>query len=199
MRGFISSKKDRRLFLLALPGLLGACASNQFMAASPVPNGMTLAKSRIYVYSFMDVRDSEFGPTMLAEIDSQLVAELAKASVTARVLRFKDSEAGKYYSTTNSGMSVPTGQTIVGNLANEKSLAANYRLVIFPSDMRIVGAWKYYQVRWELFDVTTNKQVWLATSQGKHLTFVKNDEDPQARAKTIVDGFIGELRKYRLL
>lgn len=199
MREFILSKKDRRLFLLALPGLLGACASNQFTASAPAANGITLAKSRLYVYSFMDVRDSEFGPMMLAEIDRQLVAELAKASVTARVLRFKDSEAGKYYSTTNSGMSVPTGQTISGNLANEKSLATNYRLVIFPSDMKITGAWMHYQVRWELFDAATNKRVWVATSHGKHMNFAKNDEDPQARAKGIVDGFVGELRKSRLL
>lgn len=189
----------RTLLLASLASLVSACATNQFSPAVPVTDGMTLSNSNLYVYSFLDIRDAEFGPTMLAEIDTQLVRELAKATVTAKVLRFKKSKVGEYYGTTNGGLSVPVAQTIQSNAEEERALGADYRLIIFPSQMTRSGSWKLYDIRWELIDIKTSKRVWVTTSHGKHLNLWKNDEDPQARAKTIVDGVMAEFQKSNLI
>jgi hypothetical protein len=189
----------RRSFLIALTSLVSACATNQFSSTAPLGEDVSLKNSRLYVYSFLDLRDAELGANMLAEIDAQLIREFAKAGVTVKVLRFKNSEVGRYYATTNGGMSVPIGQTISSNSQEEQSLGAEYRLVIFPSKMTLSGAWRFYDVRWELMDVKTNKRLWTTTSQGKHLNMWKNDEDPQARANTIVNGIMAELQKSKLL
>ena len=193
------SIKSRRALLVGLVSLLSACATNQFSSTAPVVDGVALKNSRLFVYSFLDLRDAEFGPGMLAEFDAQLIRELAKAMVTAKVLRFKNSEVGQYYATTNGGMSIPIGQTIGGNVREEQSLGADYRLIIFPSKMTLSGAWKFYDVRWDLIDIKTGKRIWTTTSQGKHLNMWRNDEDPQARAKTIVDGIVAEFQKSKLL
>ncbi len=189
----------RRGLLIAGALAASGCASNQFSGTRTVAAGSTLANARLQVYSFLDLRDVEFGPNMLGEVDRQLADALAQSSVAVQILRFKNSEPGKYFSSTNSGVRVPVRETIESNSAAERSFAATHRLIIFPSKMTLSGAWKFYDVRWELLEAGTGKLLWTTTSQGKHLNAWKNDEDPQARAKTIVDGVIAELRSSKLL
>jgi hypothetical protein len=179
--------------------VLAACATNEFSQTRSLVNGLSLKNSKIIAYSFLDVRDAEFGPSMLNEFDRQLADELLKSGITLSILRFKDSALGQQYSFTNSGMQIPVRDTIVANLANERSMGADYRLIIFPSQMTLRGAWKFYDVRWDLLDVRTGKRVWSTTSRGRHLTAWKSDELPEARAKTMVDGIVEELRKSNLL
>ncbi len=189
----------RRALVFALALALGGCASNSFAPSARADAGASLRGKKVFIYSFLDLRDAEFGPTMLAEIDAQLTAALGKSGAAARVLRFKDSDVGRSFAATSGGMTVPIGQTILSNGTEERGFGTDYRLVIFPSKMTLSGAWKYYDIRWEVFDAASGRRVWLGTSQGRHLTMWKNDEDPAARAKTIVDGAVAELGKSGLL
>lgn len=189
----------RRVAIIAMAATLVGCATNEFKTVASPTNGPSIRSSKVYAYSFLDLRDSELGSTMLSQIDSQLTQSLASASVSLKVLRFKDSDIGRSYATTNSGMSVPVRQTIESNISEEKAYGAEYRLVIFPSKITLSGAWKFYDIRWDLIDVKTGNRVWSSSSQGKHLTMWKNDEDPEGRAKVIVDGVIAEFKKSGLI
>jgi hypothetical protein len=165
------------------------------ISTAPIAEGTSLKGAKLFSYSFLDVRDTEFGPSMLSEIDKQLAAELGKSNIVMKTLRFKDSEPAKFFVSTNAGMTVPVKQVLDSNAPEEVKFGADYRLVIFPSKMTLSGAWKFYDIRWDVFDVKTGKRVWGSISQGKHLTMWKADEDPQGRAKTIIDAVVGEMRK----
>ncbi|MEP6875213.1 MAG: hypothetical protein ABI887_12685 [Burkholderiales bacterium] len=189
----------RRMTIAASILALTGCATNQFSQTQTRVEGSSLRNTSVYVYSFLDIRDVEFGPQMLGAFDRQFIKALAGSQVKASVLHFKDSDPGKYYSATNASMQIPVRETIVSNVPNERQAGADYRLVIFPSKMTLSGAWKFYDVRWDLVNVKNGQTVWTTSSQGKHLNAWKNDEDPEARAKTIVDGIVAEMRKSSLL
>ena len=190
---------SRRVILLGLSAAIAGCATNQFTTVAPATEGLSIRNTKVFAYSFLDLRDAELGPSMLTAIDKQLTQALAKSGVTLAVLRFKDSDVGHSFSATSGGMAVPVRQTIDSNAKGEQALGADYRLIVFPSKMTLSGAWKFYDIRWELIDVKTGKRVWSSVSQGKHLTMWKNDEDPEGRAKTIVDGAVGEMKKGGLI
>jgi hypothetical protein len=189
----------RTFTLLACLAIVSACATNQFSGTKSLAEGVTLKNSRLYVYSFLDIRDTQFGPNLLTEFDAQLTRELSSAAVTAKVLRFKESETGRYATISNSQMTVPIKDTIKNNAENERALGADFRLIIFPSQMTLSGAWTIYDVRWDLYETKTGKLVWATTSHGKHMNAWKRDEEPQSRAKTIVDGIMAELKNSNLI
>ena len=190
---------SRFAILAALTMLLLGCVANEFKTVTPAANGLSIRGAKVFAYSFLDLRDAELGPSMLNEIDKQLGQALAGAGVAMKTLRFKDSEVGRNFSTVSGGMSVPVRQTIDSNAKEEQAYDTQYRLVIFPSKITLSGAWKFYDIRWDLVEVKTGKLVWASTSQGKHLTMWKNDEDPDSRAKVIVDGAIAEMKHSGLI
>ncbi len=190
---------SRRALLIGAVIAMAGCATNQFSGTRNVSPGASLSGARLQIYSFLDIRDVEFGPNMLAEVDRQLATALESASVTVQNLRFKSSDPGKYFSSTNSGMRIPVRETIESNLAAETSFSATHRLIVFPSKMTLSGLWKFYDVTWELYESKSGKLVWATTSHGKHMNAWKNDEDPEVRAKTIVDGILNEFRSSKLL
>jgi hypothetical protein len=190
---------SRRLFIAATASAMAGCATNSFTSVSPAPAGLSLRNTKVYAYSFLDLRDPEFGPSMLDELDRQLTAAFEASAVTLKVLRFRDSEIGRSYALTNGGMAVPIRQTIESNAYREKALGNDYRIVIFPRRIAPAGAWKNYEIRWDLIDVRTDRVVWSSISEGRHLTLWKADEEPHERAKVIVDSVIKEMKKGELI
>jgi hypothetical protein len=139
--------------------ILAACATNQFSETRTVTSGENLKNTQIYIYSFLDARENEFGQNLLSEFDEQFIGELEKSNVKGKILRFKDSDVGRYYSMTNTGMQIPVGQVVASNLSNEREFDTKYRLVIFPSKMTISGAWRFYDVQWDLIESQTGKRI----------------------------------------
>jgi hypothetical protein len=115
------------------------------------------------------------------------------------VLRFKETELGRYFQTSNTGMQIPVRRTIEGSGALELAYGAQFRLIVFPSRMTLNGAWRHYDVSWEIFDTKTGKRVWSTVSNGKHTNAWRDDEDPQQRAKTVVDGLVAALKSSGLI
>lgn len=179
--------------LLLIATLLSACASNSFKYANPAPAGVSLKNSKVYAYSFLDIRDSDLGADMVKEIGTQLVLAMKKEGVTLEFLPFKESVVGHAFSSSGGSMTIPLRQTIANNRQKETAFAPQYRLVIFPSQMRVSGAWKFYDIRWDLSRASDGELLWQNTSQGKHMTLWTNDESPESRAKeyveTIIEGF----------
>ena len=189
----------KHLLAAAWVVVLSACAANEFVQTKTHVDSLSIRNSKLFIYSFLDVRTGELGPSLLDEFDRQLTQQLSKSGVTVAILRFKDSEPGKQYSFTSSGMQIPVRDTIVQNASNERAMGSDFRLIIFPSQMTVSGAWRFYNVRWDLVETRTGKLVWSTSSRGKHMNAWKNDEDPETRAKTIVDGIVEEMRKSNLL
>ncbi|HIV71030.1 MAG TPA: hypothetical protein H9903_08880 [Candidatus Aquabacterium excrementipullorum] len=189
---------SRRLLITAAAASLAGCATNSFRTMKPAAAGLSLKNTKVYAYSFLDLRDHEFGASMLGEIDRQLVEVLGQSGVTLKVLRFRESDIGRSFTMTSGGMYVPVRQTVESNAGPEKAFGTTYRLTIFPQKITLTGAWKHYEIRWDLFDVRTGQMVWSSLSEGKHLTLWKNDEQPQERAKTIVDSAVAEMKQSGL-
>lgn len=188
-----------KLCLVSIMAMLAGCVINNFDVAQPVASGVTLKSENLYIYSFLDLRASAFGPTTLEEFNKQLLQQLNASSVTAKVLNFKDSDVGHSYIATNSGMYIPIGQTIKDNLQDEKTFGARYRLVIFPTEVDFRGAWKFFDLRWVLYDTQTNKVVWETISHGKKNDFWSTNEDPQNRGGILAKGIMDALRKSNLI
>lgn len=187
------------LYVMALAIFTAGCATTEFVTSTLPAGELSIRQAKVYAYSFLDLRDVDLGPRMPAQVNSQLVKALGNENVSLQAIQFKNTDVGRSFSTINRGMTVPVRQTIESNATAEDSFGADYRLVIFPSSIVLSGAWKFYDIRWELTDIETGNRVWSSVSKGKHLTFWKNDEDPEGRAKVIVDGAVSELKRAGLI
>ena len=178
--------------------LIQSCASNKFVKTKMYEDGVSLVGKSVYVYSMLDIRDSEFGENMLNAFDTQLVDGLYTKGVKAKVLRFTDSVAGMSFTMSNSA-ELPLESLVTKNKDDENAFEAGYRLLIIPSQMTLQGAWKFYDLSWILVDVKTNKVVWRAVSEGQHLTGMYNDENPDGRATTMLKGLFLQLQHNKLI
>lgn len=190
------AKINRRTFLVGTAIAATGCTTQPFSKTYLAQPGTHLGRKRVQIYSFLDIRERELGPQLLVEIDQQLAKAFQAASVTTQNLRFKDSDPGKYISSTNMGMQIPVREAVQNHLPFEFGFSAGYRLVIFPSQVIVADAWKYYDIKWDLYDAKTGKLVWRTTS---HNDGPNDDENPQARAQALVDGVMNELRASQLL
>lgn len=195
---------SRMLLIFSLGALLPACASHAMISTKSTANLPPLANTTLYAYELLDLREVEFGPSMLNALDRQLQAALATHGIAVKILRFKDTQQGQYHAgldrgNMDGGTLVPVKEIIERNMAEEQAQGTEYRLVVFPSSMILQGAWKFYDIRWEVFSVKHGRPVWRSTYQGKHPTMWSNDENPEGRAKIIVDAVIEEMTRSGLL
>jgi hypothetical protein len=173
----------------------------------------TLRGSSIFVYSFLDVRERQFGPKVLDQVDQQLIVRLRYSGIQAKILRFHDSNPGKYFMAspgTSSGSflygysrssvdHVPIGEVVYSNLAAEREAGARYRMLILPSDYQSVGAWQYYTIRWIIQDIDSFQTVWSYEYSGRHLMLWKPDENAAKRGKKFIDNALTALTATGLL
>ena len=188
---------------LAMAGLLllGGCglSSNNFVKSGPPEAGTTIRNDKVYVYSFLDLREGMFGATMLAAVNQQITDKLAAAGVKAKVLSFKATDTGRYFPVTQASADIPVDKVIAANSHDEADFGARYRLIVFPLATETQGAWVIYDLRWELVDVRSGQDVWIVKSHGSHMVMLQADEQPESRAAEVVDDFIAQLRKYGLV
>ena len=161
------------------------------VAAHPALNG-----AFVYVYSFLDIREAQLGRPCLDLVNRDLVAALKASRVDAKVLNFKDSPTSSTFALYgNAGTVLPLKQVVAENAADERATGARYRLVVFPSNFEVMGAGQYWDIRWSLIDIATNRVVWTATIGGNRVIWWRTTEGAEPRAKGIVDKFMDELRK----
>ena len=163
----------------------------------------SLSGSTIYIYSFLDVRDQEFSVPLLEEIDRQLSVALKSADVDSKLLRFKDSTVGfgftqskniPIYGRYSSSELIPVEQTLASNQDDERSVGAKYRLIEFPANFEVSGAWRFYSIRWILIDCANGKSVLDYIYKGRNMIWLINGERAGSRAKSIVDGVVSAMR-----
>ncbi|MEG3148247.1 hypothetical protein U1769_00005 [Sphingomonas sp. ZT3P38] len=159
-----------------------------------------LSGSFVYVYSFLDVRQNEYTPKVLDQFDDDLTTRLNAAGISSKILRYTESAKGKdefVAAKTQVGddsRAVPVAETIGGNLADERTTKARFRLIVFPANFTLSGAWRFYDIRFILMDTATNKRLLEYTYSGKHLVMMRDSENAQARSRKILDAAFAELR-----
>ncbi|MBB6342983.1 hypothetical protein HNP49_003171 [Pseudomonas fluvialis] len=189
----------KTLVILIMSLVISACSTSHFAVKPSDAEGVSLKGTELYVYSFLDVRESFFGPNLLLEFSKQLSSNLNNLGVSTKISSFKETEVGKYYINTNADTVIPAQQAIAKNESIEKLYDTENRLIIFPSKMTINQAVISYEIRWELVDAKTGKIIWSTMSEGLHMNAWVPDEDPQPRAKKIVDAIITEMQRNRMI
>ncbi|AYV47153.1 hypothetical protein CFHF_01365 [Caulobacter flavus] len=178
---------------------LSGCATNTFAPTTTLGAVEALNGTSIYVYSFLDIRDAEFGGRMLDELDRRIVADFGAFDVNASVMRFRSSRAGMLYAGGSYSGSVPVDAVVAGNTRAERQIGARYRLIIFPSDFRVLSAAQGYQIRWSLEEVATGRTVWTTVSNGSRTVWMSQEEDAAGRAGTITEGLMANMKQAGLL
>lgn len=150
----------------------------------------------LYIYSFLDVRQTNLGPKYLAEFERQLGDALEKRRVRSRQLWFSRSEMGRHtammesvssvYPRRNSSLVVPVKGTVEENVQDEVAFGARYRMILFPKQI----ADQNYTVHVDIYDVATGRLVWYATMQGRNFNWVVGDEVPEQRASLAVQSLM---------
>jgi len=198
------ARPSRRLITMLL--LSVACAGAQGCAFAPSFSGTTVSSgiepaslSRLYVYSFLDLRGDELGSSMMNEISRQLAAELQTRGITTEQHWFKNDPIAAEFARVRGTERIPVREVIAGNQEAERRFGSDYRLIIFPSNTVESGAWYYYDFRWAIEDTRTQRAVWSTTSRGKHMNWVSSNENAGARARLIVNGLISEMTRSGLL
>lgn len=157
----------------------------------------------IYIYSFLDFRKAEYTRKVLDTINNDLTGRLKALNITSKILEFRDTPQGEFYSDSfaagHSSTALPVRSVIIGNAESEAASGATLRLVIFPARYELVGAWRYYDIRWLLFVVGNNEPFFDYTYSGKHLVMWSNGENADARSKKILDAVFDELKERRLI
>ncbi len=166
-------------------------------SADPLP--AKLSGSFLYVYSFLDVRQSEYTPKVLDQFDADLTARLNGFAVTNKILRYTESAKGKdefFAAKTREGedsRSIPVSETIARNIEDERASKARFRLIVFPANFTLSGSWRFYDIRFILMDAATNKRLLEYTYSGQHLVMLRDSENAAARSKKILDAAFAEL------
>lgn len=192
---------SRVFALMAALLLLAGCtiSRNEIVQSGTPEASVDLRSGAVYVYSFLDLREGLFGPTMLAVVNRQIVDKLSIAGVRATVLPFKQSAIGRYYPVTRASAEIPINQVIAANARDEAALSARYRLIIFPQSTETQGAWFVYDIRWDLIDIKANRTVWTAKTHGSRLIMWTADEEPEGRAATIADSLLNAMKSAKIL
>ncbi|HET6231099.1 MAG TPA: hypothetical protein VFE05_13580 [Longimicrobiaceae bacterium] len=190
----------RAAISLSLTLAAGGCAmAPKFVGTTSLAGSPPVSVPSVYVYSFLDLRAADLGPRMIGGVEQQLASALRSHGVESEQHRFSEDPISAEFARVHGTERIPVREVIARNAADEGRFAAPYRLIIFPMQTTQSGSWYYYDFRWTLQDAKTQRVVWSTTSRGRHLNWMRSDENSTKRAQVIVDGVIGEMVSSGLL
>lgn len=177
---------------------LSACASLNY-SSTENPTHVTLVGSQVYVYSFLDIRNSEFGTRMVRAANEQIVEGLGARGVQSEFITYHQTEAGMATTSEGGSMVIPIDQIVASRRAYEQQIGADFRLLVIPSQMLVNSAAHDFEVRWVLVDTSDNRTVWQSTLRGSRTVWVGgNDSDPENRARRFVEGLFVQMQQRGL-
>lgn len=168
--------------------------------APPAVEKDKLKGNFVYIYSFLDVREDGYTAKVIDQFDADLLARLDTVSSDGKILRFKESKVSRSDEFFAGGSvhgsesrSIPVMQTIASNLQDEVASNARYRLIIFPSNYIVSGAWRHYEIRFVLMDTITDRRMMSYNYSGRHMVLFSNSENAASRSKKIIDALFEQL------
>ncbi|MCK4118389.1 energy transducer TonB [Ralstonia nicotianae] len=202
---FPGLRSTKMLAIFVASCMLAACAIKPSVQVSNASQS-DLQLEKLYIYSFLDVRQNNLGSNYLTMFEMLLAEELTKRNVNSKQLWFNRSQTalhtamidsvtlGSPYGR-NSTTQVPVKRTIAENRANETSFGARYRMTLFPKNISNNA----YAIYIDIEDAMTGKLVWYATMNGHNFNWVIADEVPEQRARLSVQSIIEALDGSHLL
>lgn len=197
----------RSLALFAFIWLVGCSTTPKFSDSKLA--GAPVRVDNLYIYSFLDVRQKNYGAEFLRLVRLELDAALTSANIKHVQLWSQDSELSGAALTTNRTIDVfrgasestyvPVKELVSSNLAQEQQFGAEYRLLIFPSQTNTTGTGYEYTIRWVLMDAKDQRTVWSTTSRLETFVLISANENAEGRAKGFVNGLIAEWRRLGLV
>ena len=198
-----------RYALLAFTAIVVACAGGctfTRVESTPAPSvssdGPARIGSRVYVYSFIDLRVAELGPDFMQAFERLLAQQLREAGVESRQLWYGKTplksvlERGASTGSTR----VPLPEVVAANREREAEFGARYRLVVIPSEISRAGAAVTVRTRWDLYDPKTNRSVWTGRADTIQTFWGANvNEGAEERAQKLVTGMVAEMKRVGLL
>jgi hypothetical protein len=175
-----------RLFILMiLMGTQGCGYSLEFMTTPP---RQSIKLSRVYVYSFLDVRAPDLGRGMMRQIRHELALGLENRGVANEQHWFREDPLADDFAGWRSTTTIPVRQVIERNAEAEHRFGAEYRLIAKPVDTQIAGTTSNYIFTWVLEDTRTNEVVWATTAIAEHRDVIGIlDEELDGRGRKLVD------------
>jgi hypothetical protein len=178
---------------------LAGCATSTHVDDKTASSTARLRGQRVYIYSFLDLRQQALGPKLVAAVHEQLVSRFTAAGAVTKLTEFRGTEVGQSFASTNQAAAVPVKATVDQNLGREKEFNPRYRFFVFPRSVSVQGTGNFFVVDWRMVDVTDDKEVWYMESRGSHMKMFLGDEFPTDRAKELVDGLFKEFGAKGLL
>jgi hypothetical protein len=204
MAGYPCSILLRLWFVILVFGLSG-CATTTFRKPPPPYSGADPFQ-KVYIYSFVDIREKEIGTNFMAELERQFGEALTQHGVASEQLWFMKSPHASVFSLgqTPTGFQkgttkVPVVEVIVANQKVERAYEPSHRMIIFPASITTGGNGPTYDFRWDIMDVKSGHLDWTATSSTSVTNWAKADESPVERAQLMVKGIIDEMKKAGVL
>lgn len=195
----------RKFWFLILILCLSGCATTSFRKP-PSPYSGANAFEKVYVYSFVDIREKEIGANFMVELERTFGDALTKHGVTIEQLWFMKSPYASEYSLqqTSTGFQkgttrVPVVEVITANQKAESAFGPSHRMIIFPASFTAIDGGPAYDFRWDIYDVKSGNLDWTATSTTSVTNWAKADENPVERAQMMVKGIIDEMKKAGVL
>jgi len=185
----------KRFFILLVMVLSGCAAKPDFNTLVKLEKKIEL--ENLYIYSFLDFREKTIGSDVISDIKKQFDLQFEQRNVQVNQLWYKETSLLTNSSISEEGgeANIPVGQIVNANLLNEQKMDAKYRLIAFPSYVRHGNSNVGYQVRWSLFDATTNERLWTASSWTNNMNWFSRNEMSETRAKVLVQGLMEQLEK----
>lgn len=163
----------------------------------PVPPE-TIRDKPIYTYSFLDLREAEYTRKVLEKINTGLADRLDAVNAGGPILEYRKTPQGEFLldgmAIGSSSTAVPVREVIDGNKQAEATAGTKLRLVIFPMRYDVVGARRWYDIRWMLFEIGSQRPFWNYTYSGSHVVMWSNKENADARAKKILDAVFDDMK-----
>lgn len=186
-----------RVVLLPLLMAVNGCSAYTTSFSGTTRPGTPITLTRLYVYSFLDIRSEALGPQMMHEITRQLGERLESRGVATEQHRFQDDSLAASFTGGENSAVIPISRVVAGNAAAELGFGADYRLLAFPAWMELEyidnKPWYIYTFRWTLEDARTGQVVWSTTSNSAHHKVQDRDKDAVGRAGEIVNRLIREM------
>lgn len=169
----------------------------QTVVATPVPPlqaTLNISKAKVYVYNFLDIRETYFQKKVLNEFEKQLIAWLTprvqaltiiRSNNTPYVEKRDDSDWQADLSAERMVDRVPVARILASNNQAEEEFGADHQLIIFPASFEVSGVWRFYTIRFALIR-KSDKRVWQYIYSGSHMVMLNESERSKSRAQKIL-------------
>jgi hypothetical protein len=176
------------------------CASPPKLDSPPTKYTYSTEVKKIYVYSFLDFREREFGKMFIGEFKNKLISLLKEHNVPAEQLNYGDSplvtsEFSKI-KTYGSGVAVvPVMEVIMENAENQKAFNPTHILLVLPTSTVVGGSRNRFTIRWVLKNTKSYSDDWIADKDISASYIFSADENYLERAQQLATYAIDEMVK----